>query len=269
MRLGINTYTFMWSIGFEGARPQRPMSAMQLLERATQLGVKVVQVGPNLPLDELRDYDLDAFCQRAQDDQIELELCTRGIKYDHLAAQVKLSKKVGAKLLRTLPDIDGRTPGHSEMVEHLRAILPVVEENGIRLAIENGKIPALDLAAAMEEVGNSSLGIVLDTANSLAVPEGWRDVAAVLAPYTMCLHLKEFIIKRAWHMMGFICEGRPAGKGQLDIPWLLETCRRSKHPYNVIIELWPPEQEHLQDTIDLEQAWAAESVDFMRQYIPE
>ena len=60
--------------------------------------------------------------------------------------------------------------------------------------------------------------------NSLAVPEGWRYVTEILAPYTVCLHHKEFTVQhRAWHMMGFIVEGRPAGQGLLDTRWLLDT----------------------------------------------
>jgi hypothetical protein len=37
----------------------------------------------------------------------------------------------------------------------------------------------------------------------------------------------------------------------------------------VIIELWPPEQKTLQETIELERAWAVESVRYLRQYIPD
>jgi len=81
--------------------------------------------------------------------------------------------------------------------------------------------------------------------------------------------LKEVAMKRVWHMMGFVCEGRPTGQGQLDIPWILQACRRSPHDYNVILELWPPEQATLEETIRLEQAWAVESVAFMRRYIRE
>lgn len=267
MRLGINTYTYMWSIGFEGARPEKALTALGLLDQARQLGVRVVQVGPNLPLDRLSESERDAFCTSARDSGIELELGTRGLECDHLSRQVHLCKRIGAALLRTIPEIGGRTPPLADIPRHLRAILPALEGEGVRLAMENGKIPAQDLADILEETASPSLGIVLDTVNSLAIPEGWRHVAETLAPHTMCLHLKEFIIKRAWHMMGFICEGRPAGQGQLDIPWLLETCRRSKHDYNVIVELWPPEQKTLQETIELEHAWAVESVRFLRQYI--
>ncbi len=269
MRLGINTYTYMWSIGFEGARPKTPMTAIGLLEQACRLGVKVVQVGPNLPLDQLSEPELDAFCRSARERGIELELGTRGLEFDHLVQQVALCKRIGAGLLRTIPEIGGETPPIPDIGGHLRAVLPILEREGVRLAMENGKIPARDLACILDETGSPLLGIVLDTANSLAIPEGWKHVTEILAPYTMCLHLKEFIVKRVWHMMGFTCEGRPAGQGQLDIPWLLEACRKSRHDYNVIIELWPPEQKTLDETIALEHAWAVESVAFLRRYIPD
>jgi sugar phosphate isomerase/epimerase len=269
MRLGINTYTYMWSIGFEGARPENPMTAVGLLEQARRLGVKVVQVGPNLPLDKLTGPELDTFCDRAREWEIELELGTRGLEFDHLAAQVALCKRIGATLLRTIPEIGGRMPSTPEITASLRAILPVLEREGVRLGMENGKIPAADLAQVVEETASPLCGIVLDTVNSLAVPEGWKQVAETLAPYTMCLHLKEFIVKRVWHMMGFLCEGRAAGQGQLDIPWLLEACRKSRYDYNVIIELWPPEQKTLGETIALEEAWAVESVKFLRRHIPD
>jgi sugar phosphate isomerase/epimerase len=105
--------------------------------------------------------------------------------------------------------------------------------------------------------------------NSLAVPEGWKQVAEVLAPYTMCLHLKDFAVQRVWSMMGFVVEGRPAGKGQVDLPWLFDTLKASRTDFNVIIELWPPEQPTLEETIALEQAWAVESIPAMRAYVKD
>jgi sugar phosphate isomerase/epimerase len=83
----------------------------------------------------------------------------------------------------------------------------------------------------------------------------------------MCLHLKDFVITRAWHMMGFICAGAPAGQGQLELVWLFEQLRASPYDFNVIIELWPPELKTLAETIALEHAWAAESVARMRRYV--
>jgi sugar phosphate isomerase/epimerase len=111
--------------------------------------------------------------------------------------------------------------------------------------------------------------VVLDMVNSLAVPEGWKQVAEVLAPYTMCLHLKDFVVQRVWNMMGFTVEGRPAGKGQVDLPWLFDTLKASQYDFNVIIELWPPEQPTLEETIALEHAWAVESVPALRAYVKD
>jgi len=113
------------------------------------------------------------------------------------------------------------------------------------------------------------VGNVLDTVNSLAVPEGWKHVAQTLAPLTIGLHLKDFVVKRVWHMMGFTVEGKPAGTGQLDIPWLLDTLQAAGARFNVILELWPPYQGSLQATIDLEHAWAVESIPRLRRYIQD
>lgn len=67
--------------------------------------------------------------------------------------------------------------------------------------------------------------------------------------------------------MGFILEGRPTGQGQLDIPWLMDTLKESRYDFNVIVELWPPEQETLERTVALEQSWAEESIQYMRNYL--
>jgi len=269
MKLGINTYTYMWSIGFEGARPEKPMDAFGILRKAGELRVKVLQLGPNLPLDGMGERGLDALRREACGAGVELEVGTRGLETEHLRDQISRCERLGATLLRTIPEVNGQTPPLADISRYLREIVPVLESRGIRLAMENGKIPARDLARVVEQAGSANVGIVLDTANSLAIHEGWQYVTGILAPHTMCLHLKEVEVKRVWHMMGFVCEGRPTGQGQLDIPWILQTCGQSPHDFNVILELWPPEQETLEETIRLEQSWAVESVAFMRQYISE
>ena len=277
LKLGVNTYTYMWSLGFRGqnpafpdreARPEKPLTALGLLENAHALGLHLLQTGPNLPIDQLPVAEFETFIRTANELGIELELGTRGLNYDHLLKQVAVAKRMDAKLIRTVPDVAGNYAADAKQIPAaLGQIVPVLEREGIRLAIENGKTPAADLRAALDEVHSSYVGLVLDMVNSLAVPEGWKYVTQLLAPHTMCLHYKDFTIKRSWHMMGFICEGLPAGKGLVETEWLLNELKASPYDFNVIIELWPPEQEKLQDTINLEQAWAIESVAYLRQFI--
>jgi sugar phosphate isomerase/epimerase len=279
VKLGINTYTFMWSIGFQGANPAypdkaahpaAPLTALGLLEKARTLGVKLVQSGPNLPLDRLPEAELENFIRTANAWGITLELGTRGLDYDHLVRQIALARRMGARLIRTLPEIGGQyvTDAH-RLPPALLQVLPVLEPEGIRLAVENGRIPAADMAAALDEVHSPLVGVVLDMVNSLAVPEGWKEVTRQLAAHTQCVHYKDFTLKRAWHMMGFICEGRPAGQGLVDTEWLLNALEASPYDFNIIVELWPPEQPDLADTVALEQKWAEESIPYLRRYVQE
>ncbi len=272
MKLGIGTYCYMWSIGFrfgdKEAKPQHPMSAMDLMERAIELGVHLVQYGPNLPLAALREDEMDALLARARAGDVEFEVGTRGLETDHLCRQIELCKRVGSKLLRTIPEIDGKGMEAADIPHYLRAILPVLEREQITLGLENGKIPCRELAAALDAVQSPRVGVVLDMANSLAVPEGWKEVTQVLAPYTVCLHHKEFVVQRFWHMMGFTVWGAPAGQGQVDTPWLFKTLDDAGATYNVILEVWPPEQPELEETIRLEDAWVRESLPYLRQFVP-
>jgi sugar phosphate isomerase/epimerase len=279
MKLGINTYTYMWSIGFQGVNPAYPdkaacpavpLTLLGLLEKAHSLGIHLVQTGPNLPVDGLPEADLDIFIQTAKDWGIQLELGTRGLDREHLVKQIALARRMGATLIRTLPEIRGEyiTKVH-QILPVLQTILPLLSGECLQLAIENGRIPTSDLRWLLDELGSPQVGVVLDMVNSLAVPEGWKEVTRQLAPHTMCVHYKDFTIRRAWHMMGFICEGVPSGKGLLEPEWLFDALRVSPYDYNVIIELWPPEQETIESTVILEQQWAEESVDFLRQYIKD
>ena len=273
MKLGIGTYCYMWAIGFKfgdkEARPAHPMTALGLLQRAVELGVHLVQYGPNLALSALSPSELDELIAYARQWNVEFEVGTRGLETEHLRQQVEIAKRTGSKLIRTIPELGGK-PVESKAVPHyLRQIVPLLEKEGVKLGLENGKIPARELAWALDEVKSPQLGVVLDMANSLAIPEGWREVTEILAPYTICLHHKEFIVQRVWYMMGFTVEGRPAGTGQVDTPWLLETLDRAGAKYNVILEVWPPEQPTVAESIALEDRWVRASIPFLRQFVRE
>src|SRR5579871_523377 len=120
MKLGIGTYTYMWSIGFPGAQTTAPLDALGLLRRAHELGVRVVQFGPNLSLSEVSKEDLLAIVAFARDAEIELEIGTRGLNAVHLRTQLELAARLDCKLVRTVPERDdGSVPSHSGIVECL------------------------------------------------------------------------------------------------------------------------------------------------------
>jgi sugar phosphate isomerase/epimerase len=260
----------MWSIGVEGAKPAAPMTAFDLLGKARELGVGVVQYGPNLPLDSLNPHEFLALVEQAEAWGISIEIGTQGLNDGNLRTQLTLAAKVRSRLLRTTTEgPDGITPPLEEMRKCVSEILPALVEHDVYLAIENGKVPARSLASVVSSANDSHVGVTLDTVNSLAIPEGTEHVTDALLKHARSVHVKDFAVTRQWHRMGFSVEGRPAGSGQLNVPDLLEKLSGSCPESNAILELWPPEQTTLQETIRLEHAWASQSISYLRRYIAD
>jgi len=270
MKLGVGTYTFTWAIGVAGHEPRVPLDAVGLLERAVGLGVRLVQIADNLPMDRMSAPELDAIRKKAVERGIELELGTRGIAPGHLSRYLEIAGRLESSMLRTVVDTAHHRPDPDEVVETLRSIVPALEQAGVRLAIENhDRFSASVLAGIIRRIGSDRVGVCLDTVNSLGALEGPDVVVETLGSHVINLHIKDFTIFRQNHMMGFIVEGRPAGEGMLDVPWLLNRLRATGQCPNAILELWTPPGSNLDETMVREAAWADQSVRYLRRFIPE
>jgi 3-oxoisoapionate decarboxylase len=270
MRLGIGSYTYGWSVGVPGyPPPPRPMTAAGLLGRAAELGVRVVQIADNLPLDRLGSDELAALARDAGRLGIDLEVGTRGIDPALLRRYAGIAARLRSPILRTLIDTAVHRPDPDEVVETLRSVMPDFERLGVCLVIENhDRFRADILADILDRVGSPQAGICLDTANSIGCVERLDTLVAVLGARIMNLHLKDYCIFRLPHHNGFIVEGRPAGRGQLDVPQLLGAIRGLGRDPNFILELWTPPEATPAETVAKEEAWARESVGYLRQFLP-
>src|SRR5260370_42243335 len=95
MRLGISSYTSVWSVGVPGyPQLQKPLTAEGLLAKAAELGVRVVQIADNLPLDRLTAGELDHFARHAAERPISLEVGTCGVEPDHLRTYLALGVRL-------------------------------------------------------------------------------------------------------------------------------------------------------------------------------
>ena len=270
MKLGISSYTFPWAIGLPDATPSHPLTPLQLLEKAQELCVGIVQFGPNMPLDKLPAKELREVVKHANSWEIDLELGTVGIDPECLQEQIEFAQEIGAILLKTTPEgPDGKIPMATEISNSLRAVVDDLAEGEIGLAIDNSHIPAQELNEILESIHSPLLGVSLDTANPMAIPQGWQLSVRVLAHRTLSLQIKDFVVKPAARGMGFSVKGCPVGKGQLNIPWLVESFAALRIEPSTILESWTPEQETLEGTIALEDAWAQQGVDYLRQFIAD
>ena len=270
MKLGIGSYTYTWAVGVPGTMPAQPLSYEGLLAQAAELGVNVVQYADNLPLEVLAEGDLHALARQAEQLGIQVEVGTRGIEADHLRRFVEIAQIFGAPFVRVVIDTPEQKPSAEDTTSLLSPLREAFSTAGIRLALENHtRFSCRTLAWLVETLGSDWVGICLDTVNSMGALEGTEEVMRTLGRYAVNLHVKDFAVTRLEHTLGFLVEGRPAGQGRLDVPWMMGELQRLGHDPNAILELWTPPEEQLEDTIAKEARWAQESVAYLRTLIKD
>jgi sugar phosphate isomerase/epimerase len=268
MRIGISSYTYTWAVGVPGHLPAQTLGVLDLVERAHSLGVPVLQVADNLPLDQLPEDDLNALAARARALGVSIEIGTRGIDADYIARYLSLAQLLGSPLLRVIIAQKGRELTPDEAISILKPQQDAFESAGVTLAIENhDKFSTDELVHVVQELGTDWAGICLDTVNSFGALEGPGVVVDKLGPFAVNLHVKDFAVRRAEHMMGFEIEGRPAGEGQLNVTWLLDKLGARDRNLSAIIELWTPPGPTLEATIATEGEWAERSVHNLKKLL--
>lgn len=269
MQLGISSYTYNWASGVPGfPQPAHMLTPEGLLEKAAALGVHVVQIADNMPLEALSDAALDKLVHRAAALGITLEVGTAGIEPAHLLQYLDIAQRLHATMLRTILDAGSARPTIDQAAEQLAAVLPKFEAAGVTIAVENhDRFPAANLAGLIDRLGSPNVGVCLDTANSLGCGEDLHTVLAVLGPWVVNLHIKDFCARRLPHRKGFLIEGCPAGQGLVHIPRLLDELQGLSRDPNVILELWSQPENTVEASIAKEDVWAAESIAYLRPLV--
>lgn len=261
MKLGLSSWAYAWAIGVPGREPANPLRACDLVCRAHDLGLSLVQIADNLPLERLAGSELADLAALSASLGVAVEIGFRGLNRERLEQAVHIAGVLRASLIRFVlhgPDAN-TTPQNA--VALLRAAGPELREIGAIVAVENyERFAASDFAYVAEQVGPDLAGVCLDTANQLGRGESLEAVTAALAPYTVNLHVKDFIIRRMWHNLGFTVEGAPAGEGMLSVAALADRLQPFGRCRSAALELWTPWRESLQATIALEKEWVATSL---------
>jgi sugar phosphate isomerase/epimerase len=119
---------------------------------------------------------------------------------DDLLDWIELAPALGCRLVRCVaasPAFRDREPvadSIARTVAPLAAAAARAREVGLRLAIENhGDLRAAELLELVERASErgGALGVCLDTANLLRVGDDPAEAAALLAPLTLMVHLKD------------------------------------------------------------------------------
>jgi len=265
MKLGLSSYTYTWAIGVPGSMPEKPLSVRELVDRTSGAGLGLVQIADNLPLENLSGEELERLINYADSKNVSIEMGGRGLSPDHTMKCLKCAEKIKSNILRMVIDTVGFKPDLQTVISIIRELLPEFRSRNIKLAIENhDRFKSREFEQIILAADSDMVGICLDSVNSMGAGEGFEAVFDTLIPYTINFHIKDFTIFRVLHKMGLTIEGRPAGKGMLNIPELLAKLTEAGKCRSTILELWTPPEQEIDDTIKKESLWADESILYLK-----
>lgn len=265
MLLGIGSYTFPWACGVPGSDFPQIIFAKDLIDIASANGLMIVQYGDNMPLHLLSANELTKLKTQADESGIQIEVGARGLRKENIICYLEIAKKLQSPFIRFIIDEAGYQPSVDEVITEIKSVLPLLKEAVIKLAIENhDRFKAPSLIKIIEETDPEWAGICLDTCNSIGAGESLYDTVSILAPYTINLHIKDVIIQRLTHKMGFIVEGVAAGLGMIDIPWVLEQLEPFGKCKTAIIELWISPEGSEAATFEKEKTMALKSIQYLK-----
>jgi 3-oxoisoapionate decarboxylase len=227
MKWGIDTYSYHYAAGlWEYSPTSKPFAqAAAWLTKAHELGLDGVQYCDTGHLESLEPLYLHGLRSIAESLGLYIELGTVGTNPTHLKEMLQAAKAVGSPVLRTF--VGERPPKGLSLDEHFAAVtdrllqvMPVCDELGISLAIENHQeFSVAELLILIDMVGSSSLGICLDTGNCLATLEDPLAAARFSGSHTKTLHFKDYQVAAA--QGGFALIGCPLGEGVIQLREIL------------------------------------------------
>lgn len=249
MKIGVSSYTYAWNI-------QRGMTASDLLDEAIRLNADVVQMFDNLNPQSL---DWSELGPKAKDHGIELHVGNLGGPEEVLAC-AKIAAQIGSPIVRLVIGPAFATQSPSEIADDLRDAARFCQDNGARLVLENHDFFLTAQQAEIIPLIGHGCAAILDTANSLSNLEGTESILRNLGPMAICLHAKDVVAEREFHMFGFRVFGVAAGKGSVDFHMLKANLPNLEW---VILEQWMPAVNN-QPPLAVEKETAGPSLDYLR-----
>jgi len=272
MRLGVTSYTFRWAVGGDSRfgdsfKPKRVVDAFGLVGLVSKLGLEVLQIADNMNT-ELTAQNYRKLRETAEAKGVALQLGASGIDKAVVKRYAEIAELLGVSLLNVYAT--ERQP-IGEVVERIRGFLPELRDHQLALTLENedsGIYTCHELAEILRRVDDRFVGACVDTMNSTVILEHPLDTVKVLAPYAMCLHLKDFVIRRA-SVSGFSIEGVPVGTGMLDVKAVLDMAKETGREPDILLEQFMGRRGDEEATLEEEVKWVRTGAKFVRSLLSD
>jgi len=257
MKIGTTTFGFRYLL----LDPARAPELIEIVERARVLGLDVLQVCENARPMDIVDRDWETFVARAEDLGIEIQLGAKTTNLAVFRSCLERAARLPTRLLRLVfEEESGDPPTRAAVDRFLAAAWPLLDESGVRLAIENHfDVPSEVLAGAAAPYPASQVGFCVDTANSLRNFESPERVMESLGGRAFCYHLKDFRVDG--DKLGFKVGGAPLGEGKLDVDWFLDAVFSHTTEPEIFLENWVPASGDWEADVREDDIWLRRSFD--------
>src|SRR5687768_15246184 len=100
MKLGLSSYTYGWAVGVAGHMPAKPLDEHGLIGKVQAHGLKLLQIGDNLPLHTFSEARLRDFEACAAENGIGLEIGARKLTAENVRTYAEIARKLRANFIR-------------------------------------------------------------------------------------------------------------------------------------------------------------------------
>lgn len=158
---------------------------------------------------------------RIEAEGLLIDIETNGTSPTRLRTYLELGAKLGATYLRIYTLHKG-TPEErvANTVKDLKAALPIAEQCGMQILIENHEdISAAETASVVQQLDSPHIGVLYDYGNSMTIQEDPIAALDILLPWIRSAHLKDHLMLSAADT-GYeepVVLGVPFGEGRLPI----------------------------------------------------
>lgn len=267
MRLGLGSYSFRWALGTPTFDPGRRATLSDLLEEAGKLGVEVLQVADMPELASANADDLAWLKKDGAEAGVRWQVGFTGATTENLRRYLDIAVELGSDLVRVV--IHDAGSGSAE-VAAICEYAARYEDAGITLGIENHFTSTSPrLVEAIETIDSPAVGVVLDVANSIMCGEWPDETIRTLAPFAVCIHLKDYLLEVDPQGVGGRVVGAPLGTGLTDPHTVFTPFRGAESSIAVIVEQWAPRLDTVTGTLALEREWREASVNAARRWLME
>jgi sugar phosphate isomerase/epimerase len=265
MKIGMTSYAYRWALKEECEHNSTLQVIINILEKASVLGLEVLQICENVDL-EMSYEDYEILRKAADDVGMALELGFAGMDRAIIQKHIKIADFLGAHLIRGYPVV---RESKKRLIGKIKHFLPSLKDRGLVIALENSSrclYSSSQLKEIFKSVNDESFGACIDVANSLGILEKPFETVNTLSPYAVSIHLKDFVFRRNT-FGGFTIMGVPLGKGMLDIKGVLNAIEKTGRTPNILLEQWIGRRKKVKETIKEEDRCVKESLEHLNSII--